>query len=162
MSTLRELSADLRGINELANDPDIAPEMLADTIEGLEGMFEEKAIRVVHVVANNDSDIGEIDAEIKRLQARKKTMVNAKDRLKEYLRFNMEASGITKINSPLFNITLAKGRDSVRIDDESLLPDDYIKMAIVPDKTLIGKAIKDGYDVPGASLSTGSSSIRIK
>jgi hypothetical protein len=162
MSSLRELSTDLRAINDMANDPDIAPEMLIDTIEGLEGMFEEKAIRVVHVVANNESDISEIDEEIKRLQGKKKIMVNAKDRLKEYLRFNMEASGVTKITSPLFNITLAKGSDSVQIDDETLLPDDYVKMAIIPDKTLIGKAIKDGYNVPGASLSTGNASIRIK
>ena len=162
MSTLRELSADLRGINELANDPEIDPEMLADTIEGLEGMFEEKAVKVVHVVANNDSDIAQIDAEIKRLQERKKVMVNAKERLKEYLRFNMEATGITKITSPLFNITLAKGRESVQIDDESLLPEDYKRVTVAPDKTLINKAIKDGYEVPGASLVMGNNSIRIK
>jgi len=162
MSTLRELSADLRGINDMALDPDIPAEAIADTIEGLEGEFSDKAIRIVHVVANNDSDIAEIDAEIARLQSKKKIIVNAKDRLKDYLRFNMEATGVTKIESPLFNITLLKPRDIVLVSDESLLPDDYKRVSVSPDKTLIGKALKDGYEVPGAELSKGKSGIKIK
>jgi len=162
MSTLRELSSDLMGINDMARDPEIAVSDLSDTIEGLEGMFEEKALKVVHVVANNESDIAEVDAEIKRLQDRKKVMTNAKDRLKEYLRFNMEATGIKKIESPLFNITLIKARDIVLISDESELPSDYTRTTIAADKTLIGKALKDGYAVPGASLTKGKTGIRIK
>ncbi len=162
MSTLRELTADLAAINELARDPEIPMEAIADTIEGLEGMFNEKAIRIVHVIANNDSDIAEIDAEIARLTARKKVMATARERLKEYLRFNMEASDIKKIESPLFNITLVAGRQSVQVDDVDALPDDYKRIKVEPDKTLIGKALKDGYNVPGAQLVTGQSSVRIK
>lgn len=162
MSALRELTADLAAINELAMDPEIPIEAIADTIEGLEGMFNEKAIRIVHVIANNDSDIAEIDAEMARLTARKKVMATARERLKEYLRFNMEASGINKIESPLFNITLVAGRQSVQVDDVDALPDDYKRIKVEPDKTLIGKALKDGYNVPGAQLVTGQSSVRIK
>jgi hypothetical protein len=162
MSTLRELSAELEAVNYLARDPDIPMEAIADTIEGLEGMFNAKAVKVVHVIANNESDIAEIDTEIKRLQGRKKVMNNAKDRLKEYLRFNMEATGVTKIESPLFNITLVKPRDIVSVDDETMLPGDYKRVTISPDKVSIGRALKEGFDVPGASLTKGSSSIRIK
>lgn len=162
MSTLRELSAELAGINELARDPEIPMEAIADTIEGLQGMFNEKAIKVVHVIANNDSDIAEIDAEIARLTARKKVMANARERLKDYLRFNMEATGIKKIESPLFNVTLVAGRESVAVDDVDALPDDYKRVKVEADKVLIAKALKDGYDVPGASLQLGQSSVRIK
>lgn len=162
MSTLRELSTELHQIHQMALDPEIPPEAIADTIEGLEGMFNDKAVRVVHVIANNDSDIDQIDAEIKRLTDRKKVMTNARDRLKEYLRFNMEATGVTKIESPLFNITLTKPRDVVSIDSEDELPEDYKRVTVAPDKTLIGKALKDGYEVPGASLTKGKSGIRIK
>jgi hypothetical protein len=162
MSTLRELTAELAGINELAKDPEIPAEAIANTINGLEGMFKDKAINVVHVLLNNDSDIGEIDAEIKRLNDRKKVMNNAKERLKDYLRFNMEASGISKIESPLFTITLAKAREVVVVDDTEKLPEDYKRVTVSPDKALIGKALKDGYEVPGASLALGQSSIRIK
>lgn len=162
MSTLRELTAELAGINQLARDPEIPFEAIADTIEGLEGMFNDKAIKVVHVIANNESDIAEIDAEIARLSARKKVMSNARERLIDYLRYNMEATGIKKIDSPLFSITLVAGRESVLVDDLDALPGDYKRVTVAPDKVLIGKALKDGYDVPGASLQVGQSSVRIK
>ncbi len=82
----------------------------------------------------------------------------------EYLRNNMEASGISKIQCPLFSITLVAGRDSVAISDESAIPDDFlnVKTVISPDKTAIAKALKDGQEVAGASLQRGQSSIRIK
>ena len=162
MSTLRELSTELRGIQEMAQDPEIPPEAIADTIEALEGEFHEKAVRVVHVIVNQDSDIATVDAEIKRLQDRKKVMTNAKDRLKEYLRFNMEATGVSSIKSPLADITLAKPQDIVVVDDDSLIPSDYQRVSVAPDKTLIKKALKDGYEVPGCSLGKGKSSVRIK
>lgn len=162
MTTLRELSADLRGIHEMALDPDLPQESLTDTLEGLEGMFNEKAVRIVHVISNQDSDVAAIDAEIKRLQERKRVMTNARDRLKEYLRFNMESTGITKITSDLFTITLNKPRESVVIDDDSKIPEDYQRVSVAPDKTLIKKAIKDGYEVPGAHIGLGSSSVTIK
>lgn len=167
MSTLRELTEDLRGIHELALDPDVPAESLNDTIEGLEGMFNDKAVRVAHVIANQDSDVAAIDAEIKRLQQRKKVMTNARDRLKEYLRFNMEATGVTKISSDLFTITLAKPMDVVVVDDDSAVPDEYQRVAVAPDKALIKKALikkalKDGCEVPGCHLGKGNSSVRIK
>lgn len=162
MTTLRDLGEDLAQIQELANDPESDPRALDDTIEGLQGMFEDKAVRIVHVLANNDSDVAAIDAEIKRLQDRKKVMVNGKERLKDYLRYNMEKTGVTKISSPLFTITLAKGRSSVVVEDDSALPEDYKRVTVSPDKTLIAKAIKDGYDVPGARLEQGQPSVRIK
>jgi len=162
MSTLRELSTELMEVRDLALNPEIPAEALRDTLDGIEGMFNEKAVSVVHVIANNDSDISEVDAEIKRLQDRKKVMVNARARLKDYLLFNMQASDITKISSPLFNITLAAPRDIVVIDDVDSLADDYKRVTIAPDKVLIGKALKDGYKVAGAHMEKGKSSVRIK
>ena len=164
MSTLRELSTEMMAINELAKDPEIPLEAIADTMEGIEGLFNDKAVRVVHVIANNDSDIAEIDAEIARLQVRKKTMANAKNRLKEYLKMNMEASGITKIESPLFNISLAKGRQSVFVEDLDIVPKEYVRetIEIAPDKKLIGSLLKKGEEVPGCYLQTGETTVRIK
>jgi len=164
MSTLRELSAELLEVQALALDPEIPAEALQDTLDGMEGLFNEKAVSVVHVITNGSSDIVELDAEIKRLQDRKRIMKNAQDRLKEYLRFNMEATGTTKITSPLFSITLAKGREVAIVDDEGALPAacTSTKTVVTPDKRVILKALQEGVSIPGAHIERSQSSVRIK
>lgn len=164
MTTLRELSKELIEVQELALDPDIPAQALTDTLDGMEGLFNEKAINVVHVIANSDGDLAALDAEINRLTARKKHIVSAQDRLRDYLRFNMEATGITKITSPLFTITLAKGRAVAVVDNESAIPDEFVrvKTTVSPDKAAILAALKEGVEVPGAHIATSQTSIRIK
>lgn len=164
MTTLRELSKELIEVQELALDPEVPEQALMDTLDGIEGMFNDKAINIVHVITNSSSDIAAIDSEISRLTERKKHVQNAQTRLKEYLRINMEATGISKISSSLFTITLAKGRDVAIVDDQSALPDDYVrvKTTIAPDKVAILNALKEGVDVPGAHMEKSQSSVRIK
>lgn len=135
-----------------------------DTLEGIEGEFQEKGKAVAVVALNFDSDIEAIDAEIARLQKRKSVIKNNQETLKNYLRENMEATGISKISCPLFTITLAKGREVVAVYNESEVPDDLmrVKTEIAPDKTAIAAKLKAGEEVPGAKLERGQSSIRIK
>lgn len=152
-----------RQMAELQN-LDLDEEALKDTIEGIEGGVEIKAENMTRAMGNMDSDIAALDAEIKRLQGRKKALTNRKDRLREDLLVNMEESGISKIQCPLFTVTLVKGRDMVAIDSVEDLPDGLVKTEITfkPIKADILRALKDGIDVPGAHMTKSQSSIRIK
>ena len=115
---LYEITDDYRQLLELAEDgADDMAEAIADTFEMIEGEFNDKAIATVKVATNMNGDIEAVGAEIKRLQARKKTLENRRDSLKEYLRRNMENAGITKIECPLFSITLGKGSAIVNVND---------------------------------------------
>ena len=78
MPTLRELSKELAEVRDLALDPDVPEEAIRDTLEGLEGIFQDKAVSVVHVLTNGDSDIAALDAEIARLTDRKKHIQDRK------------------------------------------------------------------------------------
>lgn len=149
---------------ELAQNEDIAPDAIADTLEAISGSIQDKALALADWSIDIDGDIEKIDSAIERLQARKKSMQNRKESLIDYLRNNMEACEIKKITCPLFSITLVDGRDSVAISDESLIPDEFVnvKTVISPDKNAIAKALKEGIEVSGASLQKGKSSIRIK
>ncbi len=165
MTALYELTENHRQLQALAdNDEGDLTEALADTFEAIEGEFNDKALSLISVVQNLDSDTYAIDIEIKRLQARKKSISNRQDSMREYLRTNMAASGITNIKCPLFSITLAKGRDIVQIDNEKIIPADYldIKTSISPMKVDILKALKSGEDIPGVSLRISKTSLRIK
>lgn len=149
---------------ELYEIEDLPPDVVADTLEAITGEFEDKAKSIVAVSTNLSSDVAAIDAEIKRLNDRKQVLLNRDKSLREYLKNNMQASGITNIKCPLFSITLAKGRDIVVIHNETELPDQYMKpkVTISPDKKQILADLKEGIDVPGAHIEKSQESIRIK
>ena len=106
-----------------------------------------------------EADLPAIDAEIRRLQDLKKARQARADALRKYVLDNMLASGIERIDAPLFSISIAKNPHSVDIFDERQLPADYLTdpppPAPKPDKKLIAQAIKDGADVHGARLTQG-------
>lgn len=165
MTKLYELTGQFKELATLAEgaDEDLAI-AVRDTMAAIEAEFNDKAIAVSNIILNFDSDVAAIDAEIERLEERKRLVTNRQKQIKDYLRENMEAAGITKITCPLFTITCAKGREVVVIDDENQIPDELmrVKTEIAPDKAAILKALKEGAEVPGAHIERGQSSIRIK
>lgn len=165
MVKLYELTQSMRELEKLAETDPEMQESVTDTLEGIEAEFNDKALAVATVFLNMDPDIQGIDNEIKRLQGRKKLYENQRAHLVEYLRVNMEGSGITKIECPLFRITCAKGREAVIVDDTDAIPDEYVSIPEVQakaDKKAIMDAYKKGEAVPGTHVERGKSSIRIK
>lgn len=165
MSTLYTITEQFKELAALAEtaDEDLAV-ALRDTMEGIEGEFQEKGKAIAMITLNIDGDLEAIQSQIDRLTERKRIITNRKESLKEYLRSNMDAAGITKISHPLFTITCGKGKPIVVIDDEKAIPDDFVnvKVTSAPDKAAIAKALKDGQEVPGAHSEIGKSSISIK
>lgn len=165
MSKLYELTGQFRELSAMAEnaDEDMAV-AVRDTMGAIEAEFKDKALAVSHIILNFEADVSAIDAEIERLQERKRLVTNRQGQIKDYLRENMQAAEITKISCPLFTITLAKGRETVVVDDESALPDDLVtvKTDVKPDKAAIAAKLKAGDEVPGAHLERSQSTIRIK
>ena len=165
MMKLYEITAQHRELEsiELPEDGSMI-DAVRDTFEMIEGEFNDKAISLITVVRNKEADVQGLDSEIKRLQARKKSIENEQQSMKDYLRHNMEATGITKIECPLFKITLGKGRPMVLVEDEEKIPTDYIDIKITkaPMKAEILKRLKAGDVIDGCSLGTSKSSIMIK
>ncbi len=161
---LYEITEQHKNLLKLADESEDMAIAVADTMESIEGDFDDKSISLIHVVHNMDADVVAIDIEINRLTARKKSITKKQNSMIEYLRINMEASDISKISCPLFTITLAKGRDIVQIDDESKIPTDYINMTMVekPMKKEILSALKNGEIIEGCSMVKSSTSVRIK
>lgn len=164
MTTLHEITDKHLELAKLADTDEDMAQAVADTMESIEGEFEDKALSLISVVSNMDGDVSAISVEIERLTNRKKTIINKQERMREYLRVNMEASEISKITCPLFTITLAKGRDIVQINDAGQIPSDYlnIQTSMTPMKKEILAALKNGDEIAGASLCKAKTSIRIK
>lgn len=160
LPALYEITESYRQALEIFTDPeqDFDPKMVADTLEGLEGTLEAKATNVAAFFQNLEVTVNAIREAEKRMAQRRKSIEKRVESLRQYLQYNMEACGITKIESPLFSISLRKSPPSVVIDDEQSLPPDYVEQVVTtkPNKLLIKQAITDGFDVPGARLEQGS------
>ena len=160
---LYELTNQMQGLRALMDDEDVDFD-LTDTLNGLEGDIQVKADGLLAYVTNLGADVDAIDREVKRLQARKTAIVNRQESLRDYLRFNMEQSGIDKITCPLFTITLRKASDVCVIESEDLIPDMFKEEVVTTeiDKMAIKRHLKDGMDVPGARLEPGKRGLVIK
>ena len=147
----------------MVDSEELTTDQVSDTMDMIEGEFNDKAISLMAVKDNMQADVNAIDIEVKRLQGRKKAIQNKQSSMIEYLRSNMEASKITNIKCPLFSITLAKGRQVVNIEDESKIPSDYmdIKTIITPMKRELLADLKKGEIIEGVSIKTNKTSIRI-
>ncbi|MDG1996026.1 MAG: siphovirus Gp157 family protein [Emcibacteraceae bacterium] len=161
---LYEQTGDMLRLQEQIENGELSNDDVADTLEGMELDFNDKAVKIMQVAQSFDGDVSVLDAEIKRLQGKKKAIKANQDKLKEYLRYNMETSGITKISCPMFNITLRKPVQKVEVLDVDLIPDEYltVKTEIKPDLKAILKSLKAGEEVTGVMLQDGISGLLIK
>jgi hypothetical protein len=164
MSALHEITSDMKGLMKLVENGELSQDDITDTMEAIESTFEDKALSLIYVHDNINADVVAIDNEIERLQARKKVMTNHQQTMKEYLRTNMEASNISKIECPLFTITLKKGRDIVEILDSDKIPTDYlnIKTSVTPMKREILADLNEGKEIEGTRLTKSKTSLLIK
>lgn len=154
--TLYAMTAEYRAALNDLREMEIDDQTLADTIEGLQGELTLKAENVAAFTLNLEAEAEAIKAAEKKLADRRKSLESKSKRMREYLLLNMQSAGITEIsaNDRSFRIRVMAGRESVVIDDAKALPADYKRVKTIeePDKALITKAIKDGYEVSGAHL----------
>ncbi|MGZ8954494.1 MAG: siphovirus Gp157 family protein [Methylovulum sp.] len=156
-TSLYKLSTEYQlALTELTEMDDLPPAVINDTMEGLSGDLEAKSLNVAAYFLNLDAQAQAMkDAEAK-MAARRKAIENKSARLREYLKSNMIACGITKIDSPEFSLRVQPTAGSVVIDDELLLPEGFIEIveSTKIDKAAIKAALKAG-PVPGARIAPG-------
>lgn len=155
---LYELSSNYYNILELITDPETAESVdIENALNAVEDEFNNKAVSTVKAIKIVENEISSIDMEIKRLQSLKRIRQNAIERVKDYLKHNMQLTGIFKIESPLFKISYAeRANAAVELDEELFLAnntnEDLVSIKVTPNKTAIKKAIESGQDIIGASL----------
>jgi len=162
MSTLYEIAGDWQTVVNLEVETEEDLEALNQLLGEVEGRFEEKAKRVAAYIRNLETDADGMKAEEDRLATRRKSMTRKVDGLKDYLKIQMAGLSMTKLETDLFTISVQKNPASVKVLDESKIPQEYWKVpAPVLDKKAVSEALKGGSFVEGAMLVQGES-LRIK
>lgn len=155
MTKLYEISDNYHDAMKMVEDGEITAEMMADTLDAIEGERDEKLTACGAQVLNLLANANTIGNEIKRLQARKKAFENNAKWLKQYMLTHMQRMGCSRIETPLYSIKVNAGKSkSVEITDLAKLDDQFITeiTTVKVDKKAIGDLLKAGETVAGAEL----------
>lgn len=139
---------------------DLPEEVVKDTLEGLAGDLETKSTNVAMFVRNLEAMAEKMQEAMDDIFVRRNAVQARAERVRAYLKENMERTGITKIECPWFVLKIAKNPERVRVTDAAAIPNEYLRIPPVPepepDKTKIKKALQDGTAVPGCELEQGT------
>lgn len=160
MGTLFSLVEQHRSLLALAeSDVDLDQQMLADTLEGLEGELTLKVQSVGRVIAHQEAMAKAMDEAAANISIRAKRLRSRMDSLKQYLLVNMQAANLPKVDSPELVVSLKKNPPSVVVFDEAQVPAEFKRTppppVPVPDKNAIKEALNAGQEVPGCRLEQG-------
>ncbi|CAI0898976.1 TPA: siphovirus Gp157 family protein [Serratia marcescens] len=145
-------------------DSGLEPEMIADTIEGIDGELVDKVEQLLAICKNEQLYAEALRNESKSLQERASVVENKISSIKEYIARSLETAGKKSIRAGLHQVTVRVPSRQVDITDASILPIEFVEYETVvkPDKLAIKHQLDAGIAVPGAQIKLGKPSLIIK
>lgn len=151
--TLYEITGDyLRLLEMLEEEENIDHQTFVDTLEGIEGEFEDKADNYARIIKELNAESEKFKSEIKRMTAKMNKIKNNSERLKNHLYERMKSTEKTTFKTDLFSFNIQKngGVQPIEIVPGIEIPDAFCKKE--PDNDKIRKALKNGVKLPFAVL----------
>lgn len=158
---LYDLTGKLLEIEELIEAGEIDDDVLLDTWESIDAVFEDKADGYAKVIRNFEASAEALKAEEQRIGKRRKSYENAAKRLRAALQSAMIVADKRKIKTELFTFSIQANQPKLVIDDEAALPDGFKVVTYTPDKSGLKKALQAGDEIEGVHLEA-SESLRIR
>lgn len=147
---------------DVFTDPeeDIPANVVADTLESIEGTFEVKAVQIAAFAKQMEAEAEAIDTAIKSMERRKKALETRARYLRDYVKIGLETMGWKQLKHAWFVLSVQKNPASVDVFDLAAIPGEFMRQPEppppAPDKTAIKAALAAGRDVPGARLVNGT------
>lgn len=161
--TLYQLAEEYqRALDNITVDEETGEVRGFEVIEALDEQYDQKAINCALYAKGLNAEIDAIAAEEAALNKRRKAAKAKLDKLKQYIGICMDTAGKDVIQDPRARLSF-RNTTSVDITNVDALPADYrtVVMDVKPDKTALGKLLRQGIAVPGAQL-IRSRSLQIK
>ena len=149
----------------IMENEELTEELKQDLIEELTILLQQKSKNIIGYSRNMELTIEAMKNEEKRIAERRKSLENRLSKLKEYVKGCMEQNGITKLETEIGTLSIAKNPISVEVINEDEIPNEY-KQEIITTK-IDKKAISDNFKatgeiIPGVKINTQNTSLRIK
>lgn len=133
--------------------------------EELTVLLQQKSQNTIGYVRNIELTIEAIKNEENRISEQRKALEKRVKRFKEYVKECMEHSGITKIETAIGTLSIAKSPISVEVTNEDELPSEYKQevTTIKIDKKAIADHFKETGEIPnGTEIHTNNTNLRVK
>lgn len=134
-------------------------------LEELTLLLQQKSQNIIGYARNIELTIEAMKNEENRISEQRKSLENRLTRFKDYVKECMKNNDITKIETGLGNLTIAKNPASIEIINEDLIPEEFKEKVttIKIDKTKIKNHFKETGEIPdGVKICTDNTSLRIK
>lgn len=153
------------GFPALMDNEEITEEEKKKIEDELIVLLQQKSQNIIGYTKNIELTINAMKEEEKRISENRKALENKMIRFKEYVKECMENNGITKIETSLGTLSIAKSPTSVEIINEDEVPSEFKQevTTIKIDKTKIKDNFKETGEIPaGVNIITTNTNLRIK
>jgi Siphovirus Gp157 len=156
---LFELASQYRELETLVDSDEVPAEVILDTLEGIKGEFEDKAVAVAQMVLTLKAQ-SEAVAAVAKAQAERATRIEKRmESLKHYLLLQLQVVGRERIETDELVIRRQNNPPSVYVTNEYAVPKEYWVQPPAPppriDKLAIKEAIEAGVEVDGCFIEKG-------
>lgn len=150
---------------EIMNNEELSEEQVQELGTELAMELKNKSSNIIAYVIDSESLLERIKAEEKRLADIRKLGEAKLEKFKKYVKENMEALELQKIQTELGTLSIAKNPISVDVIEEDKLPNEFKQEVVTMkiDKKAIAQHFKETGEVPsGCIIYTDKTSLRIK
>lgn len=164
--TLYELTTELQTLMEMLEDPELDEQAVKDTMEGVEGEYDDKVDSWLRVVKSLEAEGKAIREEEKRLQGRRIAIENNTKRMKEFVMMSMRAVGKNEAGTVLKAKIQKNGGLTPLVFKEGFDPKDapdlYKKVEYSFDTAAIRAALEAGGTLDFVEYGDRGDGLRIK
>ena len=164
MNNLYEITQDLVEFQEMCSDveADLNDEAIRDTLEGLQGVYDDKIESWLRVIKNLSGELTAVNEEANRLTLRARTIKNNIDRMKNALLTSMSMTGRKSAGNTLKAKVVQNGGVLPLVVDEANVPEEYQKVEVKPNNEAIRDALDHGKELSFARYGERGVHINIK
>lgn len=156
---LFELAQQYRSLEALMDSDEVPAEVLLDTLEGIQGEFEDKATAVAKMVLSLEANAAAVKAAATAMAERSKRIEHRATSLKQYLLLQLQVIDRRRLETDELVIRRQDNPPSVYVTNEHAVPPEYWVQPPAPPKRIDKLAIKDaieaGVDVDGCFIERG-------
>lgn len=166
MASLYQVTGEILELQNMFDEGEIDQQVLNDTMEAVEGDYDDKLESYCKIIKNFESDAEGLKQEIQRLSNKKKILEGNIDKLKTAMFESMKTLNKKKAGGKLFTISIQKngGKAPVILDvkDTSELPDNLVRIKEEADLDAIRALLDKDGKCKYAHYGERGESLRIK